>query len=719
MLYFFPLVPVWLVCVIVIVSIIAIILSLRSGSGHLLSSGRKRMLIVLRSASFLCLIIMILSPVLNKMEENKKTANIVFLVDSSLSMGCADEKGGKTRYEAAVNFLKDRKFAKIAEYPVSFYSFNDVAVKKDGTAELEKMKASGGTNFATAVKQVDKDIGLSETAAIVFVSDGSDYSGFRGGDIQVPVYCVRTGTDLGGSKDLGIDSFKCPDKARVNEEVELRVPITMHGFGKDRPMELGISEDGVIKEQRRLKLNEGTLTETVKHVFKTEGVHVLKLQVDKLPGEITYLNNSREIAFEVVKDDSETVVYFPELSNSYRPMIRFLEQSQEKFTAVYKVADGKYSLRGIDPDQAFKNGLPSSPDKMSHVGTFILGSHNRPALTDAEENLLEKYVSAGGSLILLGGKEAFGVLPESSPVRRLSPFVHADDSFISGNFKVSVNDTESDSFSDRIREIIARNANDPEFVLKSVNSVKLVKSSAKVILWADSQGGRLPLVAVQHFGKGVVIGVLSNSFPLWGNTSSRTENFNDFWKQLLNYSQSGNESDILKISVNKTELVPGDSLEVNAIVSIPEDKDTGIKVNADLYNTATRAVYLSLPMERRGGFYKCTFNSIKPGRYMLKVSCAGKDKILRQRFKLILSGESIRESQDVRSEMSRFLEYSTAKHIYSTDERSRLESDIYESMSKNKVEREERLVFETPWFFMVLLTLLVAEWILRRKFNLT
>ncbi len=719
MLSFFPLLPVWLVCVIAIVSAIALALALRSGSGHVLTKKRKMILAALRTASFLCIILMILSPVLNKMEENRKTSNIAFLIDSSLSMGCADEKGAKTRYDAAVSFLKDRKFSRIKGYPMSFYTFNETVEKRPGIAELDKGKVSGGTNFATAVKQVDKDIGFFETAAIVFLSDGNDYSGFRGAGIQVPIFCVRTGTDLEGSKDLRIESFKCPDRVQLNEEIDLKIPVLIHGFGDGRSVEFSIFEDGALIGKRVLKLNGGDTTETVKHVFKTEGMHVLKFQLDKLPGEITYLNNSREMAVELVKDDSEIVVYFPELSNSFRPVIRFLEQNQEKFTAFYKVADGKYSLHGIEPDQAFKDGLPDSSEKMSHVGTLVLGSHNRPALTDTEENVLEKYVNAGGSLILLGGKDSFGILPESSPLKRLSPFVHADNSFITGNFKISVDDAESESFSGRVREIIARNSEDPDFVLKSVNAVKLVKSGAKVLLWADSQGARQPLVAVQHFGKGTVIGVLSNSLPFWGGALARTGNFNDFWKQLLNYSQSGNESDILKISVNNTELYLGETLEVNAFVSIPGGKDADLKVNADLLNLANGTVYASLPMEKKGVFYRCVFNSVSSGRYVLKVACYDKEKILRQRFKLILSGESIRESWELKSEMSRFLDYSTGKHIYNVDERDKLENDIYESIAAKKVEMEKRLVFETPWFFLALMALLVTEWILRRKFSLT
>ncbi len=718
MIYFFPLIQIWLFCLLLITAAFVLFLSIRSGTGHL-SPGRKRVLLILRASIFLCIAIMLLSPVLNRMEENKKTSNVVFLVDSSLSMGCPDEKDGRTRYAAAVDFLRERKFAKLAGYPLSFYKFNDNMEKIPDISSADKTKVSGGTNFTGAVKQVDKDIGLSETAAIVFVTDGIDNSGFRGSDIQVPIFCVRTGTDLRRSRDLGLDTFKCPDKVRIDEEVELKVPLTLHGYGGKQAVEFSIFEDGVLKEKRNLNLADGTSMESVKHVFKTEGMHVLKFQLNKLKDEVTYLNNSREIAFEVVKDDTEIVLYFPELSNSYRPLMRYLEQGQEKFTAFYKVADGKFVIRGIEPDQAFRNGLPNTQEKMSHVGTFILGSHNRPALSDIEESVLEKFTSAGGTLILLGGKDSFGNLPESSPLKRLSPFVHADENFISGSFKVSVNDAEKNSFTDRIREIIDRNAKDPEFLLKSVNAVKQVKSGAKVLLWADSQGSRIPLVAVQNFGKGMVIGVLSNSFYLWGGISSRNDNFNDFWKQLVNFAQTGNESDILKISVNKTELVPGDSLDVEATVSLPEGKDAGVKLNADLLDPLTGTAVSSSQMQKRGGFYKSSFSSIKPGRYMLKVTCAGKDKILRQRFKLILCGETIKEAQDVSSEMSKFLDYSTGKHIYSTEDRGTLENDILASMSKNKIEKEERLVFETPWFFFILLFLLIVEWLLRRRYNLT
>ena len=212
MLYFSPIIPIWLILVIILIAALAIALSLHSGTGHVLTLKKKRLLVALRASAFFILILMLLSPVLNKLEVNRQKSNIVFLIDSSTSMGVKDVGGDKTRYQAALAFMKEKKFGKLAGYPISFYTFGDKAEKKVGVNELDKVRVSGGTNFADAVKQVDKDIGLSETAALVLVADGIDYSGFKGTDIQVPVFSVRTGSELNESKDVGIDYFKYPEK---------------------------------------------------------------------------------------------------------------------------------------------------------------------------------------------------------------------------------------------------------------------------------------------------------------------------------------------------------------------------------------------------------------------------------------------------------------------------------------------------------------------------
>jgi hypothetical protein len=142
-----------------------------------------------------------------------------------------------------------------------------------------------------------------------------------------------------------------------------------------------------------------------------------------------------------------------------------------------------------------------------------------------------------------------------------------------------------------------------------------------------------------------------------------------------------------------------------------------LRINAELSDLATNKIAATFTMERKGEFYKCSFPALKPGRYLLKVTCMDKDRILRQRFKLILSGDTIKENLNIKSEANRFLDYSSGKHIYKTDERNNMEKDIYESISKNKIEREKKLVFKTPWFFAILLSLLLTEWTLRRKFN--
>ncbi|MFA6293914.1 MAG: hypothetical protein WC637_19150, partial [Victivallales bacterium] len=107
MLYFSPIIPVWLMVVLAVIAAVAIALSMHSGTGHVLTVKRKRILIIMRASSFVILTVMLLSPVLNKLEVNKKKSNIVYLIDSSSSMGVKDEGGDKTRFQAAVAFMKE------------------------------------------------------------------------------------------------------------------------------------------------------------------------------------------------------------------------------------------------------------------------------------------------------------------------------------------------------------------------------------------------------------------------------------------------------------------------------------------------------------------------------------------------------------------------------------------------------------------------------------
>jgi hypothetical protein len=109
---------------------------------------------------------------------------------------------------------------------------------------------------------------------------------------------------------------------------------------------------------------------------------------------------------------------------------------------------------------------------------------------------------------------------------------------------------------------------------------------------------------------------------------------------------------------------------------------------------------------------------LQPGRYVLRVNAQDGRDVLRTRYKLLLVGDVLEESSSIRVDRESFHKYSSEKHILADDEPGRLEDLLRDAVRKNVVQREKFLIFETPLFFIAVLLLLMAEWFLRRRFNL-
>ena len=109
---------------------------------------------------------------------------------------------------------------------------------------------------------------------------------------------------------------------------------------------------------------------------------------------------------------------------------------------------------------------------------------------------------------------------------------------------------------------------------------------------------------------------------------------------------------------------------------------------------------------------------LQPGRYVLRVSSQDGQELLRTRYKLLLVGDILKESARIRSDRETLRTFSSEKHIFDPSEAERLENSLLESVRKNIVHRESFLIFETPFFFLAVVILLITEWFLRRRFNL-
>jgi len=721
---FYPILPLWLILLLLILAAGVATWSYRHRNPAV-APWQHTLLLALRVLALLLATLMLLCPGRMTEERNVEKSHIVFLLDHSGSMSTRDLPARQSRLEQAVEFLQKNRFKRLADYPQAIYAFSSQSARLERPAAASALKPEGGTDLRQAVARVDKDIGLSSTSAIVLLTDGLDDSGFKGSGIAVPIMSLQSGTDMSEVKDLGIEPFKCPAKISDGEELLLEIPVLLQGYPAEQAAEFKVLVDNVPVHIATLSLSSGRIhTEKVRITLAKTGVHVIQIICQHFADEVSELNNQRELVVEVVKAKDEVAIYFPLLNNSFRPLLReFLKEKEGMFTAVYKVADSSYRLRGNRMNPAFSEGVPKNAAQLKDVTCLILGSHNGELLSPAEALVLEQYVRKGGTLVCLAGSDSFGKLPAASPLLRLLPVVTLEDSYRAGTFQVVPDEAADDAFVEQIREIIAANAGSGDFTLSGINQVKGVKASAKVLLWAV-EDARQPLVVWQPFGRGKVVALLSNGFHQWGAPEQRDENFSRFWRQLIAFSKNPDEdADLLKVSVAKTELAASESISITAIARHPAS-ESGVSTNAlltvkaDLFPVESDIPVASHTLDRKVDCFMAELPGLPPGRYVLRVSSQDGQELLRIRYKLLLVGDVLMENARIRSDRENFRNFSSEKHIFAPDEVERLENSLLEAVRKNIVHRERFVIFETPFFFLAILLLLLTEWFLRRRFNL-
>ena len=104
--------------------------------------------------------------------------------------------------------------------------------------------------------------------------------------------------------------------------------------------------------------------------------------------------------------------------------------------------------------------------------------------------------------------------------------------------------------------------------------------------------------------------------------------------------------------------------------------------------------------------------------YILEVKALDQNNTELHRYRMVYSGESSAENDDLKVSDDNFMRFTTHGRVYLPEETARLRTDINAVLRKNTVDQEWHPVFETPFFLTALFLLLMTEWFLRRRYNL-
>jgi hypothetical protein len=257
--------------------------------------------------------------------------------------------------------------------------------------------------------------------------------------------------------------------------------------------------------------------------------------------------------------------------------------------------------------------------------------------------------------------------------------------------------------------------------LVGFNPVLNLKPGATALLHAktsDVRGQNPIILAFQRFGKGKSVAFTTASSWRWRMSQEHTNNFHAlFWKQMLRWLVS-DAPDPVSIAAEKQSY----SLDDVAILRA-EAKDASFMPLNDARLTAEikapsgliSSVQLGWDVDRDGA-YSASFKPTEEGIYEISSEAFQGSKSLgtaRANFQIAQSTEEFHNAA-MNSNLLKRLSSATGGRYYTSEDLRTLPKDI-SYIDKGASRIEDKDLWDMPFLFLLLISIISTEWIMRKR----
>jgi hypothetical protein len=459
---------------------------------------KNRRLLVVRTVAISLLIFLIAEPLISYVREKQVNPVIPVLIDVSRSMVIDDPEAKSDSLRSLVgrieSILKDR-------FTLRFFQFSsEVEPATDSLAWVHE-----GTGLGDAIEEIAKRL---SPPGVVLVTDGVSNMG------KYPLWVAKY-TDF----PLFVVGFG-PPKAKGDASVT-RVRRNTIVYAEDEvPVEVWIQADGLKGERTTLSLSQNERVIETKEVEftddleeravefelipRTPGTMVFEIFINPLDGELNIENNRRTFALKVLKSKNRILYVSTSPNWEYRFLRHHMETDPATEFHSYIRLSEKTAI--IHPDGP---SIPLVKDDLVKYDCLIL--HNVPAneLPPEISTLLHQLVGdLGKSLLVVGGERMMGY--SGSQVEQMLPVLFEE--------KVSTTPFHIEFTAEGREHPVVQSAGGHGELppLLGCNRLRGVKPGGTV--WAinpliQTAQGKLPVMTQSTYGKGNV--VVITCFPLW------------------------------------------------------------------------------------------------------------------------------------------------------------------------------------------------------------
>jgi uncharacterized membrane protein len=629
----------WLECLALAAGVAGVVFAYTAGLRRTTQGPPARFgLLALRLGAIVCLFVALWHPACVRQETLAQRPTLAVVLDDSASMAQPDAGAAVTRYQHAVETLKQRLAPALRRtHELQLFDVEARGLKLDDLPRTAEGARSPLTDTLLRVQQELRDRPL---AGIVLLSDGREVSDRpTSGSLEqlhVPVHAIQIAapSPTAGTPNIAIQSVAANRRAIVGNTVSVAVDLAATGLSgaASVPVSILSAERTVATRTIEWPAGQSTLRAEVAFIPRRPGELTYVVQVGGAPGETDLADNRQSFPL-TVHAKPLTVMY---VDGVLRWEGKFLREALSDDPDLNVISTVRTAPPGSDRGS---QGL-LLPEHLANVDVVIIGDVEAAFFSSSEIDGLRKWVTeGGGALVLTGGYHSFG--PDGfgrTPLRDVLPVEFSadpnpqtDEPF---NLKLTDAGREHPIFhltGDRVRDAAFFQSLPP---LAGCSRVAGVKPGATVLAVnprataTDGAGARvsppsdLPVLVVQEVGAGRTLVFAVDTTWRWrmvvGGFTGDSSFYPQFWGQLIRWTKTDERESPprLAVATDRAHYKPGQTVEVNIALRPPENAPTGA--------TAVSAVSASAPATTPGR-YKVTATALTESGERLSVPLAELD----------------------------------------------------------------------------------------------
>ena len=711
-----------------------------------LKTRQWQILLVLRSAAILLVVLLLFRPVLSYHKDVQKQPAVIFLLDTSSSMGISDDATGVTRFNQARRRIETWWEELGESFDLHLIEFSERARPLEDVQQLSGLTAEGkATSLSRALVSAARKLPRRDVEAVVMLSDGIHNSARNplnvAAKMGVAVHTVGVGASLRSDasyRDVQVTGLDCPDRLMLDNKAKITASVEGIGLA-GRVVTVILEEDDRPRGKTELTLDtvEGSQQVTFDFQPETKGRHTYTVRIPPA-GEERIEENNRRSAVALVVEPGIRVLYVEgTLRAEYGALVdRFLAKDPDlEFCALVQTRPNVF-LKRSNIAELKLDGIPTDQETIDSFDVFIFGDLDSSYIRPQQQESFVRRIRAGAGLVMLGGYHSLGPggyegtpLGEILPVRLGSREVgQITESFLP---RLTPDGVRHPIFAN-IGEFFPSQQGEAKTVglplLDGCTRVEGEQPGATVLARFSGEPGAMPVLATRPVDRGrtaVFCGDTTRKWQQGPRALDQESPFLRFWGQMVRWLAGrdvavGAEASIAG-STDKAYYDPEETIRISAVVR--DEQGEGARraeVVATLQGPQRRSDRVTLSSTAGpAGNYAGSFEPAAAGSYEVVVEAKiGQQRLSSEKMVVEVGRPNLEfEELDLDDKTlgmiasdsgGRYVHITTADH---------LTEHLDRALRKRRQYRQQRLYWP-PLFWVLFVGVLTTEWVLRRRFQL-